>query len=87
LVIRYEPADLAPKIPGRASPIVTKRVFNAALTLTDAKGQPQPYLATALPQLNTDSWRVSSDGRMDTTYRLRPGLTWHDGSPWSPHRA
>ena len=37
--------------------------------------------AESLPQLNTDTWRVGSDGRMETTYRLRPNLTWHDGAP------
>jgi peptide/nickel transport system substrate-binding protein len=41
----------------------------------------QPYLAESTPHLNTDSWRVTPDGRMETTYRLRPGLTWHDRAP------
>jgi peptide/nickel transport system substrate-binding protein len=31
--------------------------------------------------LNTESWKVFPDGSMDTTYVLRPGLTWHDGAP------
>src|SRR5262249_39697548 len=34
-------------------------------------------------QLNTDSWRVFPDGRMQTTYRLKPNLTFHDGAPLS----
>src|SRR5205085_2800972 len=34
-----------------------------------------------LPQLNTDSWKVFPDGTMETTYRLRPNLVWHDGAP------
>ncbi len=82
MVIRYEPIDLAPKIPGRASPIVTKRLFNAALSINDGSGPAaRAYLAESLPQLNTETWRVFPDGRMETTYRLRPGLTWHDGQP------
>ncbi|MSQ23544.1 MAG: peptide ABC transporter substrate-binding protein [Chloroflexi bacterium] len=40
-----------------------------------------PQLAETLPQLDTDSWRVFPDGRMETTWVLRPGLTWHDGAP------
>lgn len=44
---------------------------------------PLPYLAEALPQLNTDTWTVSPDGRMQTTYRLKPNLIWHDGTPLS----
>ena len=57
------------------------RLFNAALSLIDGQGTPRPYLAEALPQLNSDSWRVFPDGRMETTYRLRENLTWQDGTP------
>ncbi|MEA2639970.1 MAG: peptide/nickel transport system substrate-binding protein [Chloroflexota bacterium] len=57
------------------------RLFNAGLADLDAHGTPYPYLAEALPQLNTDSWQVLPDGRMVTTYRLKPNLTWHDGQP------
>src|SRR5439155_17572422 len=28
-----------------------------------------------------ESWQVFPDGRMETTYKLRPNLTWHDGTP------
>ncbi|MPZ15630.1 MAG: hypothetical protein GEU73_14615 [Chloroflexi bacterium] len=59
----------------------TPRLFNADLTLLDQRGDPHPYLAEALPQLNTDTWRVFPDGQMETTYRLKPNLTWHDGTP------
>ena len=34
-----------------------------------------------MPQLNTESWRVFPDGRMETTYALKPNLAWHDGAP------
>jgi len=59
----------------------TRRPFNAALAMLDGEERPVPYLAEALPQLDTDTWRVSPDGTMETTYHLRPGLTWHDGAP------
>jgi peptide/nickel transport system substrate-binding protein len=55
--------------------------FNGALVSVDANEVVSPYLAVAVPQLNTDSWRVFADGRMETTYQLKPGLTWHDGRP------
>lgn len=55
-------------------------LFNAALNYRDELEVPRPYLA-ALPELNTDTWRVFPDGRMETTYPLRPSLTWHDGMP------
>ena len=38
-------------------------------------GRPQPWLA--------DSWSVSSDG-LTWSVRLRPGVTFHDGSPVTP---
>jgi peptide/nickel transport system substrate-binding protein len=57
------------------------RLFNAMLDYVDHTERPNPYLAEALPKLNTDTWRVSPDGRMETTYRLKPNLVWHDGTP------
>jgi len=55
--------------------------FNAALVSIDPNEIVTPYLAVAVPQLNTDNWRVFPDGRMETTYQLKPGLSWHDGRP------
>jgi peptide/nickel transport system substrate-binding protein len=57
------------------------RMFNAMLDYKDERETVHPYLADALPELNTSSWQVFPDGTMQTTYRLRPGLTWHDGVP------
>jgi peptide/nickel transport system substrate-binding protein len=81
--MRVEPASLASK-PLRATGISVAhavRLFNAGLDLEDARENSHPYLAEALPQLKTDSWRVFPDGRMELTYRLKPNLTWHDGMP------
>jgi len=58
-------------------------LFNAMLDYADERDVGRPLLAEALPQLNTDTWRVFPDGRMETTYRLKPDLTWHDGVPLS----
>ena len=77
---RHDPPSLAPKV-AASNTANTTRLFNAALTLFDAQGAPRPYLAEALPQLNTDTWRVFPDGRMETLYRLKDGLTWQDGAP------
>jgi peptide/nickel transport system substrate-binding protein len=59
----------------------TPRLFNATLAILDDRGLARPYLAESLPTLNTASWQVSPDGGMETTYRLRPALTWQDGAP------
>ena len=79
--LRNEVTGLMPKIPGSSNPSLTTRIFNAAIALIDGKGAARAYLVEALPQLNTDDWRVFPDGRMQVTYRLRPNLTWHDGQP------
>jgi peptide/nickel transport system substrate-binding protein len=83
IILRQEPLFLAGTAPTAAN-ITTgtqRRLFNAGLVQEDAAGAKQPYLAETVPQLNTDSWKVSADGKMETTYRLKPGLTWHDGTP------
>jgi len=79
--VRYEIGSVAAKVSAGITSAATKRLFNAALTMVDGSGSPRPYLVEALPQLDTPTWRVSADGRMETAYRLRAGLTWHDGTP------
>jgi peptide/nickel transport system substrate-binding protein len=83
VVIRAEPGSLAGTIliPTGITTSDQRRIFNAGLSLKDAEGVHRPYLAESLPQLQTDSWRVFPDGRMETTYRLRPNLVWQDGQP------
>jgi len=56
-------------------------LFNADLVFKDERGLPHPFLAEALPELNTSSWQVFPDGKMELTYRLKPNLTWQDGQP------
>ncbi len=80
---RNEPPTLAAK-PLRffaASRGIHVPLSNGTLDYLDHKGNAQPYLVEALPQLNTESWKVNPDGTMETTYRLKPNLVWHDGSP------
>jgi peptide/nickel transport system substrate-binding protein len=84
--VRLEPASVATRPLQEARGIaiyLSQRMFNANLALLDPRGAPMPYLAESLPQLNTDSWTLSPDGRMQTTYTLKPNLTWHDGTPLS----
>jgi len=58
-------------------------LFNGTLDQSNERGYPEPVLAEAIPQLNSDTWRVFPEGRMETRYRLRPHLVWHDGTPLS----
>jgi peptide/nickel transport system substrate-binding protein len=81
--VRGEPDGLAPRVIGQnlsISSYLARRMFNADLALLDDQEEPHPYLAEALPQLNTDNWKVFPDGTMETVYRLKPNLVWHDGA-------
>lgn len=79
--VRYEPPSIAalPLREAGAGVSSTTRVFNATLDIEDGHATIHPYLAEALPRLHTDTWRVAADGKMETTYRLKPNLVWHDG--------
>jgi peptide/nickel transport system substrate-binding protein len=80
VAFRYEKNDLSTKTLTQAGQEY-RMLLNAGPAVVDGTGAPRPYLVERLPQLNSDAWRVSPDGRMETTYRLRPNLTWHDGQP------
>jgi peptide/nickel transport system substrate-binding protein len=83
MAIRVEPPSIGSDYgaAGGATLNSTRRLFNAHLAMYDAQGNARPYLAAELPRLNTDTWQVNADGSMVTTYRLKPNLVWHDGSP------
>src|SRR5438552_548587 len=82
MVTRFEPKTMASKLPNLAGTSeFAVRPFNAGLAVVTGTLVPHPVLTEQLPQLNTDSWRVFPDGKMQVTYKLRAGLTWHDGTP------
>lgn len=78
---RTEPPALIAGVGGGGTGTSAPRFFDAGLTFTDPQGLEQPYLAESLPKLDTDSWRVFPDGRMETIHKLKPNLTWQDGVP------
>jgi len=40
-------------------------------------------LAVELPSVGRGTWRVNPDGSMDVEWKLKPGLKWHDGAPFT----
>lgn len=58
---------------GNEATLATRLGVTESLT-TLASGQPQPVLATAWTQTDPTRWR----------FTLRPGVTFHDGSPLTP---
>lgn len=58
-------------------------LLNGRLTATNADGARQPLLAETVPTVENGLWRVLGDGRMETTWRLRNQVFWHDGTPFT----
>ena len=58
------------------TPSVVTRAFGYmvwdTLVSIDSRGEPRPQML--------ESWQISDD-RLTWTFRLRPGLEWHDGTP------
>jgi peptide/nickel transport system substrate-binding protein len=55
--------------------------IHSYLTVRNANNDLTPLLAERLPSLDDGSWKVSDDGTMEVTWRLRQGVKWHDGTP------
>lgn len=81
IVFRIEPFDITDSASSRNN--LGRALFNSGLVNLDRNEVPYGALAETVPQLNTDTWRVFPDGKMETVFRLRPGLTWHDGTPFT----
>jgi len=53
------------------------------LTTTDEDMNIIPLLATEIPTLENGGVRLTPDGGMDVTWKLRPNVKWHDGVPFT----
>ncbi len=56
------------------------RIFYEPLAAWDADGNLYPVLAAEIPDLENDG--LSRDG-MSVTWKLKPGVQWHDGRPFT----
>ena len=57
-------------------------LITASLTRINALNlASDPWMAEEVPSLEKGTWIVQPDGTMVTTYRLRPNIKWHDGTP------
>jgi peptide/nickel transport system substrate-binding protein len=75
LIVQPEPISLNPGI-NRLGPatFVGYKIYDTLVAYDQKDLSPQPRLAT--------SWNVSSDG-LTYTFKLREGVTWHDGQPFT----
>jgi peptide/nickel transport system substrate-binding protein len=53
------------------------------LTITDERMNVIPLLAAEVPTLENGGVVLRPDGGMDVTWRIRPGIRWHDGVPFT----
>jgi peptide/nickel transport system substrate-binding protein len=60
-----------------------EQLIHAGLGVEDDIGNIRPQLAEAIPSVENGLWRVFPDGRMETTWRIREGASWHDGTPFT----
>ncbi len=58
-----------------------EQLVNAGLSLVDKNGNLRPQLAEQVPSLENGLWVLLPDGGMQTTWRIREGAQWHDGTP------
>ena len=81
-----EPAsfDAVIGLGGSGSPAseVTPVVHNF-LVVDDHRFDAVPQLAVERPSVEKGTWRVNPDGSMVTTWRIRPNVKWHDGTPFT----
>jgi peptide/nickel transport system substrate-binding protein len=60
-----------------------EHLVSAGLSVEDDRGLLTPRLAEAVPSVDNGLWQLYPDGSMETTWRLREGARWHDGTPLS----
>jgi ABC-type transport system substrate-binding protein len=84
MATKVEPTTLAPRAitsTGSSPTAPVMGIFSAWLVVTDGHNGRRAQLAERQPELNTGDWKVFPDGQMETTFHLRPNLTWHDSTP------
>src|SRR5437016_6615491 len=52
------------------------------LTTTDEQMRVVPLLASEVPSLQNGAVRLRSDGGLEGTWKIRPGVRWRDGAPF-----
>jgi peptide/nickel transport system substrate-binding protein len=57
-----------------------EELVNSGVANTTDKGELRPQLAEAVPTTENGLWKLLPDGRMETTWTLKPNARWHDGT-------
>ena len=62
---------------------VLKQIPSNQLAVLNDRNVWVPQLAADLPSVPGGTWRMNPDGTMDTVWKLRPNVLWHDGTPFT----
>jgi peptide/nickel transport system substrate-binding protein len=65
----------------RGSGALLQDLLHPGLVVRDNENQLRPLLIEAIPSVENGLWQLAPDGRMQMRWRLRSGVTWHDGTP------
>lgn len=65
-----------------AGVVELEQLVNDGMVVSNDRGMLQPRLAEAVPTVENGLWRVFADGRMETTWKIKPAARWHDGTPF-----
>ncbi|HEY3118084.1 MAG TPA: hypothetical protein VGK54_15180, partial [Chloroflexota bacterium] len=78
IVLPIDVTSLGGSLQGLGAAAVPTRYFkefpNAYLTTLDQQDENVPWMATQVPSLDDGTWKVREDGKMDVTWKLRPGI-------------
>ncbi|MPZ15561.1 MAG: hypothetical protein GEU73_14265 [Chloroflexi bacterium] len=72
---RFNPGGVVPGIDR------LEEFLNSGLTVEDDQGLRRAQLAEGVPTVENGLWKLFPDGRMETTWTITSGATWHDGAP------
>ncbi|MBM2812048.1 MAG: hypothetical protein HW416_2807 [Chloroflexi bacterium] len=73
--------DTRPSTAQRAR--IIQPLVQSGLTVRDGQSARHPVLAETVPSLENGFWKLLPDGRMETSWKIREGAQWHDGTPLS----
>lgn len=87
MAIEGEPDTLGIRIGLSSNTIgnALQAAVHGRLATYDDRAQLHPQLAADLPAQEKGTWVVRPDGTMQTTYRLKRNVLWHDGTPLTSH--
>ncbi len=81
VVSREEPLVLHDKAAVSGNGDVVEELVSAGLVRFEPLGDAHPLMAEAVPTLENGLVKLLPDGRMETTWKLKEGIKWHDGTP------